>query len=146
MALASEILTRAHESKYGPFPELDDRTLVKKFLAADKELGLLKKLKGLNAADQVVSTQKNAILIFDQAGRLEVRAFRDATDALRELFELERQRPERDMVLVRADTSQEVRLAFKNYFSDASDFIRLVEKGCEKLSHTKMLKTKAGSH
>lgn len=142
MALASEIIARAHEGLCGPFPSLDDRTVVRRFLARDKELGLLKKLKGLSAADQVISAQRNAILIFDDAGRLEVRAFRDATDALRELFELERQHPERDVVLVRADTNEEVRLAFKNYFSDARDFIHLIEKGCEMLSHAKVLGSK----
>lgn len=142
MALASEILARAHEKAYGPFPKIDDRELVQKFLDLDKELGLLKKLKGLNTADEVVSSQRNAILIFDHTGKLEVRAFRDATDALRELFELERQKPEQDMVLVRADTNADVRLAFKNYFSDARDFIKLVESGCESLSHTKAFKAK----
>jgi putative GTP pyrophosphokinase len=42
--------------------------------------------------------------------------------------------PDRDIVLVRADTSEDVRLAFKNYFSDARDFIGLVEDGCARLS------------
>jgi hypothetical protein len=42
-------------------------------------------------------------------------------------------------VLVRADTSDEVRVAFKNYFSDAGDFIRLVEDGCARLTGVKRL-------
>jgi putative GTP pyrophosphokinase len=53
---------------------------------------------------------------------------------LRALFELERALPDRDIVLVRADTTDEVRLAFKNYFSDARDFIRMIEMGCAKLA------------
>jgi len=47
--------------------------------------------------------------------------------------------PDCDMVLVRADTGDEVRLAFKNYFSDATDFIRLVEAGCQALTHAKII-------
>jgi hypothetical protein len=47
--------------------------------------------------------------------------------------------PDRDIVLVRADTSDEIRLAFKNYFSDARDFIRLVEDGCTKLAKAKRI-------
>jgi hypothetical protein len=43
-------------------------------------------------------------------------------------------------VLVRADTSEEVRLAFRNYFSDARDFIKHVEDGCTKLVKAKELK------
>lgn len=134
MALASEILARAFEASVGPFPELDDRGVVRRFLALDNELGLMKMLRGLNAADKAVTEKRNAILIFSGAQDLEVRSYRDATDALRALFELEKGRPDLDVVLVRADTSEEIRLAFKNYFSDARDFIRLVEDGCAILS------------
>ena len=140
MALASEILARAHEGQTGPFPDMSDRDLVSAFLASDRQLGLLKMLRGLNAANRDVSDKRNAILIFSGAGELEVRAFRDAPDALRALFDLEKQFPDRDIVLVRADTSEEVRLAFRNYFSDARDFIRLLEDGCAKLTSTKQLK------
>lgn len=136
MALASEILARAYESAKGPFPDLSDVEVVTKFLELDKELGLLNTLRGLNAADKAVTEQRNAILIFSGSRELEVRSFRDATDALRALFELEKLFPDSDVVLVRADTSDEVRLAFKNYFSDAGDFISLVEEGCGKMSKT----------
>lgn len=137
MALASEILARAHEGLKGPFPELDDRAVVAQFLSAEKEIGLLEMLRGLNAADRAVSAKKNTILIFEGGRALQMKTFRDATEALRALFDLEREHPERDIVLVRADTSDEVRLAFKNYFSDARDFIQLVEIGCAKLTKTK---------
>ena len=73
-------------------------------------------------------------MIFSEAGDLEVRTFRDATDALRALFTREREMPGTDIVLVRADTTEEVRLAFRNYFTDAQDFIRLIDKGCEQLA------------
>jgi len=139
MALASEILARAHESQKGPFPELDDRDVVAQFLTAEKEIGLLEMLRGLNAADRAVSAKKNTILIFEGGRALQMKAYRDATEALRSLFELEKEHPERDIVLVRADTSDEVRLAFRNYFSDARDFIQLVEVGCAKLTKSKKI-------
>ena len=137
MALASEILARAFEKSKGPFPDEDDRELVRRFSALDQEIGLLRTLRGLNAADKAVTENRNAILIFSAAGDLEVQTYRDATNALQALFNLEKQHPDRDVVLVRADTNDEVRLAFKNYFSDAKDFIRLVENGCAKLSATR---------
>lgn len=118
----------------GPFSDLEDSVLVRRFVDIDHEIGLLRTLRGLNAADKAVTENRNAILIFSAAGDLEVQTFRDATDALQALFDLEKKFPDRDIVLVRADTSDEVRLAFKNYFSDAGDFIRLVEDGCAKLS------------
>jgi len=144
MALASEILARAYEKSKGPFPELEDREVVRRFLALDEELSLLNTLHGLNAANKSVTENRNTILIFSPSGDLEIRTFRDAPDALKALFELEKQFPDRDIVLVRADTSDEVRLAFRNYFSDAQEFIRLVENGCAKLSGVKKISRNPG--
>ncbi|MBU1425178.1 MAG: RelA/SpoT domain-containing protein [Gammaproteobacteria bacterium] len=134
MALASEILARAHEGLNGPFPQKSDRELLEEFLAMDRELMLLATLKGLNQAKSEVSDKKNTILIFSGEGALEVRSFFNAPDALRALFSLEKEMPHNDIVLVRADSSDEVRLAFRNYFSDAREFIRLMENACAKLS------------
>lgn len=134
MALASEIFARAYESAKGAFPDVSDRDLVAEFLALDRELHLLRMLRGLNATDKAVSAKRNAILIMSSTGELEVKMYREAPDALRALFELEKEMPDRDIVLVRADTSDDVRIAFRNYFSDARDFIKLVEDGCAKLT------------
>jgi len=133
MALASEILARAYEELKGPFPDRSDVDLVKEFLEFDKELGLISMLRGLNASS-AVSKNGNTILIFSKAGELTIKTFRDSTDALRELFFLEKSQPENDIVLVRADSSEEVRFAFRNYFSDAQDFLSLFENACQKLS------------
>lgn len=142
MAYASEILARAYERSHGPFPNLTDRQVVREFLALDRQLSLMNTLRGLNAADKAVTENKNSILIFSPAGDLEVRSYRDATDAVRALFELERKFPGYDIVLVRADTSDEVRFAFRNYFSDAKQFIKFVETGCAKLSGAKRVVAK----
>lgn len=136
MAFASEVLARAFEDSKGPYPLFDNREIVRRFVEMDNDIGLLRTLRGLNAADKAVTENRNAILIFSDAGALDVQTFRDATEALQALFTLEKKHPEWDIVLVRADTSDEVRLAFRNYFSDARDFIRLVESGCAKLSGT----------
>ena len=137
MALASEILARAHEGKRGPLPELSDADLLAAFLSIDKELALVQTLGGLTQAKTDISDKRNTILNFSEDGSLEVKSYRDSTDALRALFELEKKFPNNDIVLVRADSSDEVRLAFKNYFSDAKEFIRLIETGCTKISGVK---------
>lgn len=134
MAYASELLARAHENLKGPFPDLSDREVLDEFLMFDAELHLMQTLRGLNSAKGELTDKRNTILIFSKTGELEVRNFRDATDALRTLFDLEKALPERDIVLVRADTSKEVRLAFRNYFTDAREFIKLVDSACAKLS------------
>jgi putative GTP pyrophosphokinase len=143
MALASEILARAFEDSKGPCPQKDNIELVRDFLTFDEELRLLNTLHFLSSADTIVSDNvsknRNSILIFSQSGELEIRTYRDATEALRELFKLEKEHPGQDIVLVKVDTSEEVRVAFKNYFSDAKDVISLVERGCQILSGVDMI-------
>jgi putative GTP pyrophosphokinase len=99
MALASEILARAHEGLKGPFPELSGEEVVRRFGELDRELALLNTLRGLNASHADGSEKKNTILIFSDLEELETRHFRDATDAMKELFQLELEFPEKDIVL-----------------------------------------------
>ena len=134
MSFASEILARAHESMTGPHPEIPDEVLVRAFLNLDGELRLLESLRGLNQAKADNSESKNFILDSATDGSLEVHSFRDATEALRRLFELEKEKPFNDIVLVRADSTDDVRLAFRNYFQDAREFVRLMDIGCARLS------------
>lgn len=134
MALASEILARSYENKVGPFPEMTDIDLVKEFVEKEKQINLLSILKGLNSTNVEISENRNAILIFSPSGELEIKTYRSGPEALRALFELEAEQTGNDIVLVKADTTEEVRFAFKNYFSDAQDFIQLVEQGCEILA------------
>ena len=91
MALASEILARAHEEEKGPVPDKSDVDVVQEFLVLDAELGLLNMLRGLNAASTEVSENRNSILIFHEYSDLEVKTYRSATEALAALFELEKE-------------------------------------------------------
>jgi putative GTP pyrophosphokinase len=134
MLLASEILARAMEGCNSYLPEYSSADLVEEFARMDTELGLLNLLRGLNAVQRDVSANRNVILIFSEDEELESKSYRDATEALAALFQLERENPGKDIVLVRADTAEEVRIAFRNYFSDAREFIQLIEDSCERLS------------
>jgi ppGpp synthetase/RelA/SpoT-type nucleotidyltranferase len=139
MLYASEILARAHESRNSYLPGASDEDLLHTFIELDHELGMLKLLRNLNAADTAVSSNRNVILIFSETETLETQSYASATEALRVLFELELANPGKDIVLVRADTSDDVRTAFRNYFSDAREFINLVERGCEILAGNRVL-------
>lgn len=136
MVLASEILARTHENSKGPLPEISNQDLVKKFNKSDKELNLLNKLRGMKSVNKNPTDDRNTILIFSKSADLEIRNYRNATDAIDDLFKLEKERPESDIVLVKADKSEDIRLAFKNYFSDPNDFLRLINEGCKLLSET----------
>ncbi len=134
MLLASEILARTQESSNSYLPDLADADLIEEFTDLDQELGLLRTLRNLNAVEKDISSKRNVILIFDDDDNLEIKSFRYATDAIAALFELERENPDKDIVLVRADTAEDVKTAFRNYFSDARAFVQLVTMGCENLS------------
>lgn len=141
MSYASEIIARVYEDSNSCHPDLSAEDVVTKFLEYDHELGLMGLLRALNTTDRQVTEKRNIILIFSSDGEvedLETITFRDATDALRALFRLENEHPGKDVVLVRADTSEEVRVAFRNYFSDAKEFIELIEHGCHKLMGKKV--------
>lgn len=142
LRLASEIIARAHEKSKSSLPSLSDEDVVKDFIELDEELSFMGMLRGLNAADKEISEQKNFILIMgkESVDDLEIRTYRDAPEALRALFELEREAKGKDIVLVRADSTEDVRIAFKNYFSDAREFITLIDSGCKKLVGGKVLK------
>lgn len=138
LAYASEIIARTCESSFSCYPDMRADELVQKFIELDGELGMMAMLRGLNLADSQVSEKKNVILIF-RGDDLEMVSFRDATDALRELFRLEKELPDTDVVLVRADTSDDVRIAYRNYFRDARDFVRLIDEGCQTLAGDKIV-------
>ncbi len=101
-------------------------------------------LRGLNTVSADVSAKQNVILIFSPNAELETKSYTSATEALRVLFELERDNSGKDIVLVRADTTEDVRFAFRNYFSDARDFIELVESGCQTLAGARVLQIGSG--
>ena len=136
LRLASEIIARSVENMKSSLPDLTDTEVVKKFLALDSELHFMSMLNKLNATDRTKSKHKNYILVFteEEDDPVEVLAYPNATNALRALFALERDKPRLDAVLVKGDTTEDIREAFKNYFSDARNFIELIEAGCTKLS------------
>jgi len=134
MALASEILARSYESSNGPLPEKTNMDVVKDFNSLNTQLGLLRMLERLNTHSLDLGVKRNTILIYNEKEALQVKTYRDSGDAIRSLFKIEREFPNYDVVLVKADKGDDIKMAFKNYFSDANDFIRLIKNGCKKLS------------
>jgi ppGpp synthetase/RelA/SpoT-type nucleotidyltranferase len=140
LSLASEIIARAFEDERSCHAELSNDEVVSEFLQMDEQLGLMRMLRALDSNERDISENRNIILIFrdgvepEKGPNLETRAFRDATDALQALFRLEEEEPTADIVLVRASSSEDVKTAFRNYFSDAREFIRLLDEGCQRLA------------
>ncbi len=134
MALASEILARGHEQSKGSYPDLSDSELLYEFHLLDEQLHLVRTLSTLSVVEDNTVQKKNSILIFHNNGITEVRSYEFAPEAIRELFKLEEEYPELDIVLVKADKNEDVRVAFRNYFSDAKDFVKLLQTAITYLS------------
>jgi len=135
MLLASEILSRHHEKISSYLVGMTNAEIIKEFIDLDEELGLMQMLRGINTIETDITAKRNVILIFGE--ELEVKSYRYATEAISALFKLEKENPDKDIVLVRADTAEEVRTTFRNYFSDARAFVELIEEGCKHLAeHT----------
>ncbi len=136
LRFSSEIIARSAEKRCSSLRNLDDREVVRGFLELDDKLNFMQMLRGLNTEQESDSLYKNIILIFQEMGDtpLKILSFRHATDALKKLFELENEPSGRDIVLVKGDTAEGIREAFKNYFSDARKFVELINRGCSELS------------
>ena len=138
LRLASEIIARSYEAERSSLPDLTHAEVLSEFRHLDSQLRFLDMLRGLNRATGDIGAKNNFILIFgdddDGQSSLDVRPYRRTTEALAALFELEQEFPKLDIVLVRSDRPEDVREAFKNYFSDAIEFITLIEDGCDMLA------------
>ena len=92
---------------------------------------MLATLRGIRPSQEQFSTEKHTLLIFNDS-KVDVRTFSNFREAIAEYFELERSSDsETNVVLVAADDPESVRFGFKNYFSDAREFVRLMEEVLE---------------
>jgi putative GTP pyrophosphokinase len=134
--LASEIVARTEESRKSCHTTLGDKEVVERLRTIEAEIDVLLFLANLEVHKWVYDehTGKNVILQIPEGGELQVHSYDTELEASAALFELERKHPEDNIVLVGADTAAEVASAFRNYFADAREFLRMIEAGCNKLA------------
>lgn len=137
--LTSEIISRTHENKKSCKKDLSDEELLRQFDEIEKSTGLLERLSLLQALNTHQAFKKRAtILVFGGDYHVRVYQFDSLPSATKKYFELENETPDLDIVLVRAETQNSIRDAFRNYFSDAQDFVRLVKNGTAKLEFNRL--------
>ena len=129
LILASELIARTFEGCPGPLADVAAEEILSEFYQLDEELSFLEMLRALETTNQEFrSNRTNIILIFAEGYPLEIRTYRDAVEAMTDLFKLEAETlgSERDIVFVRGNRKN-VRDAFRNYFTDATDFVAYVD-------------------
>ena len=142
MSLASEILARAHENKTGPHPNKTNKELLDEFKKIDDEINIMKILRILKASRikdvlsksirKEVFSKMDMFLILSEELKLEIEQKLNS-NPLKRLFELERNMPNKDIVLVGSSAYNDVETAFRNYFLDATDFLSLMESAIKTL-------------
>jgi putative GTP pyrophosphokinase len=131
--LASEIIARTVENKRSCYPELDDATIVAHFREIDGQINVLRFLNNLPIVEQESRIRNNVILHVNADGKLTVRKYTNVKDATDSYFELEKNNPNDDIVLVRAKTFDAIRSAYRNYFQNTTEFLGYIKVGLERL-------------
>jgi ppGpp synthetase/RelA/SpoT-type nucleotidyltranferase len=134
--LASEMLARQFEPTTPRQLDSSNEALLSEFQFLEQQHGMLQTLRGIQPSQQDFAFDKHTLLIFTESyEETEVRTFSDFRSAVQAYFELERTKPNGvDVVLVAADDPESVRFGFKNYFSDAREFVSLIDKCLSGLS------------
>jgi ppGpp synthetase/RelA/SpoT-type nucleotidyltranferase len=131
-ALASEILARYHEDIANSMVDRETEDLCVEFAEHEKQLGILQRLHALKASGGFDKIKRHNVLnVFkDQDGalNLEILTFSSPADAIEKASELENNPASLNAVYVRADNPSQVRSAYRNYFNDPVDFVRLVNE------------------
>lgn len=131
-ALASEILARFHEGISNAMADRETEDLCKEFAKLESELGILQRLSALNASGGFDRIKRHNVLnVFkddDGALNLEILTFSSPADAIDKASDLEGSPRSLNAVYVRADNPTQVRSAYRNYFNDPVDFVRLVNE------------------
>ncbi|WP_417788983.1 RelA/SpoT domain-containing protein [Terasakiella pusilla] len=140
--LSSEIIARVWEQSNSCYPTLSNKELIDRFDQVEQRTRLLRRLNGVQvlAKEQDylnnLGRRNNLILsVGENNGKLRVSVSRYQSFPLAsaKYFEFEEKYPDRDIVLVRSDSLDQVKKAFQNYFGDTKNFVRLIKSGLKKL-------------
>jgi ppGpp synthetase/RelA/SpoT-type nucleotidyltranferase len=137
--LASEIIARSFENRISCKASMTNKEIIEAFEKLEAEIGLLRALKNLRVITKHITTnKKNVILIMpkDQDKSTTFFAYDTLPEATKDYFILEKKHAEDDVVLVRSESGANIKNAFRNYFSDAQDFVKLIDVGLKNLRTT----------
>jgi hypothetical protein len=132
--LTSEILARAHEGVPGHCADIDKVVLLDEFLDLEHRIHAVDRLRNLTSTsfNRLARSSRLFILVNftegPRAGQSDAIGFSDTRAALDRYNFLEKEyQGVADVVLVGASEQDAVKLAYTNYFSDATMFINLLD-------------------
>lgn len=138
--LCSEILVRAHEKMNGFCAELTDSDIISEYDNLENESHAILRLRNLTSSEFQRFARSSRLFILinytsgEMEGKLEAEGFPDYARAAVRYSEVEtRLQDVADVVLVGASQQDAIKLAYTNYFSDASGFISMLDAALQSL-------------
>lgn len=130
-ALASEIIARRHENITRAFIETNTKDIQDELQTIEDKLGILRRLQLLKQFEDESRLQNHNVLnihrLADGSLELEVIPFRTAAPAIEKANELEATKESVNAVYVRSDNPKQLRSAYRNYFNDPIDFVKILQ-------------------
>jgi len=124
--LASELMARHFEQMRSSQRQLTDTELKRELTHLEDKIGVLRLLESLHVSAENFKSARNLILMMKSDNTLDFFGYSKTNAALQKYFELETSERDADIVLVRSDTNEGIRSAFRNYFSDAREFTSMM--------------------
>ncbi len=134
-AVASELLARKFEGLNSSLPLKSDEELKNKLIELENETRILQLFRRVNSKVVDIDFKMNNILLFpfvsenvENQNELEVFSFSNLNLAIDRYNKLEHNfEGKADVVLVRADNFENMRITFRNYFADTTEFVSNVD-------------------
>jgi len=134
--LASELIARHFEGSKSCLPDFSLSEVKDKFRECENSTRILELFKRVNSKVVDIDFRKNNVLVFpyvrvedENTSDLEVYSFDNVFRAIERYNALEEKMSDRaDVVLVRADSFDNMRVTFRNYFADTTDFVAMIQE------------------
>lgn len=130
-SLSSEIIARRHEGLTQAFIDVPTAELQSEVQDLEAEMGILRRLELLKQFEDEENLQKHNVLNIyrksDGTLELSVLPFKTAAPAIKRAGELEADPQSINAVYVRSDNPKQLRSAYRNYFNDPIDFVKLLQ-------------------
>lgn len=133
---ASELIARHFEGAASCLQNLTLQEVKDGFNSCENNTRIMGLFRSVNTKVVDIDFRKNNVLIFpyveveqENKSELEVHSFDNVFKAIeRYNFFEERYSEIADVVLVRADSFDNMRVTFRNYFADTTDFVSMIEE------------------
>jgi hypothetical protein len=133
---ASELIARHYEGSASCFPDLTLQEVKDGFNECENSTRVIGLFRSVNTKVVDIDFRKNNVLVFpyvkvedENMSELEVHSFDNVFKAIDRYNSLEEKMSDvADVVLVRADSFDNMRVTFRNYFADTTDFVYMIEE------------------